>query len=124
MVLYEQQLTSGIGAGLGSKGIVVNAVHARFASGAAGGILPLEDTAEAIIGQVACEAVTSATAPTTTATTSAAPTTCTPPVTPVTPRVEMPATGSESRLPLGLSALGLAVLLRVARRPDPMRRRS
>jgi hypothetical protein len=106
----------------GSAHITVNAVHARYAAGP-GGILPMDQSAEAIIGQVVCQATgpdvnvtTTTTTPTTT--TSIPPATVAPPT--ITPRPTRPAadalaeSGSESYLVLGvlgiLAARGLRVL--------------
>ncbi len=114
VTLNEQVVTSGSGSGGATRKLVVNAVHARFASGS-GGILPDDQTAEAIIGQVTCEATSADTTPN-------------PPTTPVTspPVVRSPpaapggslaSTGSDDGLlALGLVALGLGGLTWSARR--------
>ena len=88
--------------GSGSSRIVVNAVHAHF-EGGAGGILPVNQSADFIIGQVTCEAARSP-APTTTTTTTAA-------VTTTVAHENLATTGTNDRLPAGVLVLGLAAVL-------------
>ncbi|MCA1691308.1 MAG: hypothetical protein LC733_03550, partial [Actinobacteria bacterium] len=101
----------------GSSTIVVNAVHARYAGGP-GGILPQDQSAEAIIGQVVCQAVgPNVNAPATT-TTVPAPTTTTVPATivptapdatitaPTVPVPTLPVSGGAERI-LGLALVAL-----------------
>jgi len=116
VTLNEQVVTAGTGPG--TTKVVVNAVHARFSSGT-GGILPQDQTAEAIIGQVTCESTRGDTGP-------LPPTTVSPPTTPA-PQVTSPpaalrpplaSTGSDdSLLVLGLLALCVGSLLWSALRP-------
>ena len=122
VTLNEQLVSSGIGpTGAGVRRIVVNAVHARFTSTAAGGILPQEQEAEAVIGQVVCEATsTAAPAPTTTVTptTPTTPTTAAPVATslPAVDRRPLAETGGGDLLPLGLLAVAGGGLLRIGLR--------
>lgn len=113
VTLNEQIPTSTVNPMGTSAKVVVNAVHARFASGG-GGILPQDQTAEAIIAQVVCDAAGSNPTPSTT--TTVAPTTLPPaPVAPPpAPAGRLPTTGSDNLLPLGVLALALGGLVRLA----------
>ncbi len=96
-----------------SAGLVVIAVHARSASGG-GGILPQDQSAEAVIAQVVCEAARSDSPM---SSTTVAPTaTTSPPATsrPPAPHGTLPSTGSETLLPYGVIALALGGLVRVS----------
>ena len=120
VTLNEQMTVSSVGpTGAVSRRLVVNAVHARFTSAAAGGILPRDQQAEAIIAQVVCEATgTTAVAPSTTTVAPSPPTSATqvstPPPAPARPT--LPETGGAHLLPLGLLALGAGGSLRLALR--------
>ena len=120
VTLNEQLVTTGVGPmGEGVRRIVVNAVHARFTSTAAGGILPRDQEAEAVIGQVVCEASSTAAPPNTT--TTVAPTTpaTTVPVRtspPADNRGQLPETGGDDLRTLGLLAVGGGSLLRLVLR--------
>jgi hypothetical protein len=114
VTLNEQRATTSVGPTGGvSRRLVVNAVHARFSSTAAGGILPREQTAEAVIGQAVCEAASTETSvPSTTTVTTPSPTTATV----AGSRRALAETGADNALPLGLLALGSGGLLRLALR--------
>ncbi len=115
ITLNEQMVTSTVDLdGRMTRRIVVNAVHARF-DGGAGGILPTNQTADAIIAQVICQAAQAPVPPPTTTTLP----TPTPTTVPTVPAPVLPITGSEGALPLGVVALGLGGLLRRALRPQP-----
>ena len=116
VVLNEQMVTSSVGAnGETTRQLVVNAVHARFTSSAAGGILPQDQEAEAVIGQVICQVTSSA--PPTTTTAPPTPTTAAPAPTLAAPtRGSLPETGGDNMLPLGLVAIGGGGLLGLALR--------
>jgi len=114
VTLNEQVVSAGAGPGTTTK-VVVNAVHARFSSGT-GGILPANQTAEIIIGQVTCESTrgdTGALPPATVSPTTPAPAVTSPPGA----GRPLASTGSDDNLlGLGLLALGLGGLLRMALR--------
>jgi len=94
--------------------LVVNAVHARFESGG-GGILPQNQSAEAVIAQVVCGAAGSDTPPSTTTTVAPVATTVAPgPSAPAAPKGSLPTTGSDGMLALGGLVLGLGGLARVS----------
>jgi len=88
----------------------VNAVHARFDSSGGGGILPVGQAAEAIIGQVTCEAIGGPTGP---------PQALPPPTTPPAPTTtlvvgtgpKLADTGADSMLPFAVLVLGLGGIL-------------
>ena len=105
----------------GRSMITVTAVHARYAGGAFGGIVPMGQEADAVIARVHCQAsgpdvLTPPTTPTTVAptsttvapvpTTAPAPTTARPSALP-----RLPETGSGSTLGAALLLLGLALAL-------------
>lgn len=102
----------------GAASITVNAVHARYASGP-GGILPGGQSAEAIIGQVVCQAVgpdVNVPTTTTTTTTPVAPSTTVVPVTTAarattTAPQSLATSGAESGLVPGILLLGMGVVL-------------
>ncbi|MGH9263821.1 MAG: choice-of-anchor P family protein [Acidimicrobiales bacterium] len=113
----------------GSASIIVNAVHARYASGP-GGVLPQGQSAEAIVGQVVCRVsgpdvnvptTTTTLPPQTVTTTSAVPTPTVVTTLPTTVPGRLPVTGSESYVGLGILVLGAAALLRLllSGRPEP-----
>ena len=114
VTLNEQRATTSVGPTGGvSRRLVVNAVHARFSSTAAGGILPREQTAEAVIGQAVCEeASTETSVPSTATVTTPSPTTATV----AGSRRALAETGADNALPLGVLALGSGGLLRLALR--------
>lgn len=124
VTLNEQTATSSVAPdGTTNRRIVVNAVHARFESGA-GGILPSGDQAEAIIASVTCEATEPAPAPTTTTMTVPPTSTTTSPkaTTTTVPRGRLADSGSESALPVGVVAIGLGASIRLAIRSSARRR--
>ena len=118
VTLNKQQLSSSLSpSGATTRRIVVTAVHASFSG--AGGILPMEQNAEAFIGQVVCESMTSTTPPsaTTTAPSTTTSTTTITTVPPSRPGGALPDTGASNLLPLGMAAMGLGALLRRSLKP-------
>jgi hypothetical protein len=119
VTLNEQRATSSVGpGGEVSSQLVVNAVHARFASAAAGGILPQDQEAEAVIGQVICEATSTAgaPAPTTATPTTPAPTVSVPTTRPAVEGGRLPETGGDDLVATGLLAVTGGGALRLALR--------
>ena len=114
ITLNEQVATDAVGPAGGSRRLVVTAVHARLRLGG-GGVLPQEQSAEAVIGQVICAAAFT-TPPATT--TTAPPTTTAATTTPVV-RGTLADTGGGGTLPLGVAAFGIGAALRRALRRNP-----